>query len=140
MPRILLMDDDMPLALEVAGALRKEGHEVVVTNTATDARDELWHWDFDLLITDIVVRKSGRPVADGGFGLISWVRQQQIATPELTHLPIIAISGAASHPALQFILPTADRIGADVVLEKPFDMVQIIAEIDRLCSVPKAQG
>ncbi len=33
---------------------------------------------------------------------------------------------------MQFLLPTAERIGADVVLEKPVDMLVLLAEIERL--------
>lgn len=66
MARVMVMDDDVNLALEIASALKGGGHEVVVAHSASEARSELWHWDFDLLITDMIVRRDGRPVPDGG--------------------------------------------------------------------------
>ena len=134
--RILLMEDEVHLGLEMAQALQKEGHEVVIARSGDQARDELWHWDFDLLITDIVVKRDGRPVADGGFGLISWVRHHATVTPGLKYLPIIAISGSQIQRGLDFVLPTAQRIGADVVMEKPVNYVDLIANINRLGSEP----
>ncbi len=138
MSRILLMEDDRPLGLELAGELRDAGHEVVLSTSATEARAELWHWDFDILITDMVVRKEGKPVADGGLGLISWVRHTTTTTPGLLHLPIIAMSGEQSGRGMGFLLPTADRLGADVLIEKPIDkgallrpIVSLVADNDK---------
>lgn len=132
MARVLLMDDDLPLALEMASALQKASHDVSICGSATEARRELWHWDFDILITDIIVRKGGRPVPDGGLGLIGWVRHTAMTTPDLDYLPVIAISAEQTRKGMEFILPTADRVGADRVFEKPVAMAELLAEIDLL--------
>ncbi len=129
MARILLMEDDRPLGLELAGRLGNAGHEVVLSPSASYARAELWHWDFDLLIADLVVRKNGRPVADGGLGLISWVRHTATTTVGLNYLPIVAISGEQTGRAMDVLLLTADRLGADVVLEKPVDVPLLLRKI-----------
>lgn len=129
MARVLLMEDDRPLALELAGALGQAGHDVVVSTSATAARNELWHWDFDVLIADLIVRKDGKPVPDGGLGLISWVRHTATVTPGLDYLPIIAISGEQTSNAMGFLLPTADRLGADMVIEKPVDLQELFRAI-----------
>ncbi|MEL6476355.1 MAG: hypothetical protein AAFR17_03435 [Pseudomonadota bacterium] len=133
------MDDDTPLGLELAADLRNAGHEVVLTGSASEAREALWHWDYDLLITDIVVRRDGRPVADGGLGLISWVRHKATMTPDLRSLPIIAISGESTRRGLEFLLPTADRIGADLVLEKPLDRDELLKHVDALSTPGEGQ-
>lgn len=129
MARLLLMEDDRVLGLELAGALKEAGHEVVICTSATEARDALWHWDFDLLLTDMVVRKGGKPVPDGGLGLISWVRHTAMTTEGLDHLPVIAISGEQASRGMGFLLPTADRLGADMVIEKPIDMPKLLRAI-----------
>ncbi|MFK7941898.1 MAG: hypothetical protein AB8B85_03155 [Paracoccaceae bacterium] len=126
------MEDDIVLGLEMAEKLRVVGHEVTVRRNATDARSELWHWDYDLLITDIIVRRDNRPVADGGLGLISWVRQKTMNNPGLGRLPVIAISGEQNRPGMGFLLPTANRVGADRVFEKPVAMHELLHEIDIL--------
>lgn len=135
MSRILIMEDDIPLALELATKLEVAGHDVTVAHNATSARDELWHWDFDLLITDIIVRRDGRIVPDGGLGLISWVRHTATTTRNIAYLPVIAVSGAHLTRGMEFLLPTANRIGADSVLEKPLNMPTLLAEIKRLTYV-----
>lgn len=137
MSRVLLMEDDRPLALELASALSEAGHEVVIAASASEARSELWHWDFDVLITDMIIRKNGKPVADGGLGLISWVRHTSTVTPSLAYLPIIAISGEQSGKAMGFLLPTADRIGADIVIEKPVDPQELYRGIVSLVGESK---
>lgn len=136
MARILVMEDDTPLGLELLAVLRTAGHEPVLTGSAQESKDALWHWDYDLLITDMIVRQDGRAKPGGGLDLIGWVRQTRLANPVLRHLPIIAVSGETSRRGMQFLLPTAERIGADVVLEKPVDMVVLLAEIDRLILAP----
>ena len=134
MAKLLLMEDDTVLAFELAASLKDAGHEVVVTASANEAREKLWHWDIDLLISDIVVRQGDRPVPDGGLSLISWVRYTATNTLELQHIPIIAISGEQSRPGMDFILPTAARIGADLILEKPIDISKLLQAITDLLS------
>ncbi|MEM9341799.1 MAG: response regulator [Pseudomonadota bacterium] len=130
--RVLIMDDDTPQAMELGAQLRECGHEVVLAYSTEQARDALWHWDFDVLITDIVVRRDGRPVSDSGLSLISWVRQQTMITPGLRKLPIVAISGSQAELGMDFLLPTANRIGADVVLEKPLDIKHLDGVVQKL--------
>lgn len=141
MARVLLMEDDRPLAMEMAQALSEAGHETVLAASATEARAELWHWDFDILLTDLVVRKDGKPVPDGGLGLISWVRHTQTMTPGLDYLPIIAMSGEQTGQAKGILLPTADRLGADIVVEKPVDLPDLFRAIVALTApTRKAQS
>ena len=132
MARILVMEDDTPLGLELLAQLRKAGHEPELTGSAAEAKEALWHWDFDLLITDMIVRKEGRAKPGGGLDLIGWVRQRRLITPILKHIPVIAVSGEARRKGMQFLLPTAERIGADIVLEKPVDVTVLLAAIDKL--------
>lgn len=140
MARILLMEDNRTLSLELAAELQGAGHEVVVTASATEAKDALWHWDFDVLLADMVIRRQGKPVADGGLGLISWVRHTTTTTPGLNHLPIIAMSGEQSGTGMGFLLPTAERLGAEMVFEKPIDMPSLLRAIVALSSARRNAG
>jgi len=141
MARVVLMEDDVPLGLELAAGLRAGGHEVTLVHSGTEARQVLWDWDFDLLITDMIVRQGGRPVPDGGLSLIGWARQMMRADPKRKTLPIIAISGATSRQGLEFLMPTAVQVGADIVLEKPVDMEKLLRAIgDQLAAMPKGEA
>lgn len=132
MARIVIMEDDKVLGLELAAELRALTHDVVLTGSAEAAKHALWHWDVDVLITDLIVRKDGRPIPGGGLSLISWVRQTQMMNRRLKHLPIIAVSGEDQRLGKAVLLPTADRIGADKVLEKPVDIPSLSDAIDQL--------
>jgi DNA-binding response OmpR family regulator len=128
MARLLLMEDDVALGFRTASDLRLAGHEVIVAYSATDAKAELLREPYDVIITDIIVRIDGRAVPDGGIALIAWVRR----TPDVRKLPIIAVSGTLRLPGMKHILHTARTIGADVGMEKPFDLCELLDEIARL--------
>lgn len=52
MPAILIVDDNVELALSMAGYLSAKKHEVEVVHTGTEAYQQLGDRDFDLLILD----------------------------------------------------------------------------------------
>ncbi len=130
MARILLMEDDLALSYQLSQNLKEAGHHVQTCSTASAAQEELWRAEFDLLITDVIVKVDGRSVPDGGIGLISWVRR----TEKCRTIPIIAITGTAKFPGMEHILSTTRQVGADVGIEKPINVDHILEEIDFLTS------
>ncbi len=126
--RILLMEDDLTLSYQLSLNLKKAGHTVQTCSSASAAQEELMLADFDLLITDVIVKVSGQAVPDGGIGLISWVRRQE----KHCKMPIIAITGTTKFPGMEHILSTARQIGADIGMEKPIDIEYLFEKIDFL--------
>jgi CheY-like chemotaxis protein len=117
MRRVLLADDD-PLLLEIAGEyLRQAGYAVT---TAADGRAALRLADggrFDLIVTDIVM-----PELDG----IELVQALKRSCP---HIPVIAISAGIGGANSDLLLRAAQAVGAVAVLEKPLKREDFIAQV-----------
>lgn len=128
MSKVLLMEDDLALSYELKEQLETAGYTVAVRTSASEAIEELSRESYDLLISDVIVMKDQRAVPDGGIVLISWVRR----SPRYKKMPIIVISGTSKYPGMGSILRTAQKIGADVGLEKPVIIPELLDEIARL--------
>lgn len=128
MARILLMEDDLALSYQLSQSLEGAGHTVQTCSSTSTAQEELRAAEYDLLITDVIVKVDGQPVPDGGIGLISWVRR----TKAHSNMPIIAITGTTRFPGMEHILSTARQIGADIGMEKPIDVAYLVEKIDLL--------
>lgn len=129
--RILLMEDDLALSYQLATNLQDAGHDVQACGSATAAREELLGSDYDILITDVIVKVGSRTVPDGGIALISWVRR----TAQYRALPIIAITGTFKYRGMEQILDNVRQLGADAGIEKPIDLVELFEQIDKLTTV-----
>ncbi len=112
--RILLVEDDAPIAEGLRHALRREGYSVDVAGDGLLAREALRHdVPYEVIILDL-----GLPKLDGLSLLREW-RARQIATPVI----ILTARDEAS-----------DRIqgldsGADDYVTKPFDVNELLARL-----------
>jgi len=126
MARLLVMDDDAVFGFQLKQNLALAKHEVELCRTASLAIEELSSHTYDVLITDMIVRDEGHAVPDGGIKLIGWVRR----TRAVRSLPIIAMTGVLKTFWMQDILKTAEQIGANTTLEKPFEIGALLKIID----------
>ena len=117
MAEILVVDDEAPLRRMVIRALKEAGHNTHEASGGTQALALLQQVPVGLVITDIVMAE--------GEG-IETIRQMRQQAPEL---PIIAISGG-SHQDLY--LRAATALGATTALEKPFEVDDLLALVERL--------
>lgn len=115
--RILLVDDDMLIAMSSADMLMDLGHEVVEAHSGSDALERFGDGsDFDLVITDYSM-----PRMNGG----DLARAVRAIAPAM---PILIASGYAELPA---------GLDLDVArLGKPYTQEQLMLEIGRLSSKP----
>ena len=119
-PRILVVDDDIALcglireALGLEGILVEEAHHVVEADRILLNR-----------VPDAIVLDIGLPGIDGLF-YASRLREN----PKTARLPIIAISGSEANSA------SAVAAGATAFVHKPFDPLELLAQIERLIGVP----
>lgn len=125
MARILVMEDDEQQLELIRYMLTRAGHSVTSTIDATEAYCTFCNRSFDLVVTDIVVRKEGAPFPDGGTTLIRRIRTGMTGK----HTPIIAVTGARAmdHPR------TIQSVGAEWVSEvirKPFEASQLLTAVD----------
>jgi DNA-binding response OmpR family regulator len=114
--RVLVVEDDFQLRTLLSSRLESEGYIVVQASNGKEAEALCMDKLPDLIITDLVM-----PEQDG---------LETIATicEQWPHLPVIAISGALGGVYLDI----AKKLGADVVIRKPFDTEVIVREVRRL--------
>lgn len=116
MSTILVVDDEYLIADILGYALEDEGFMVVKAGNGRKGLEVLERERPALIITDFMM-----PVMDG----LEFATAER-ALPSLNHLPIILVSGAQAHVGME----RSDLF--DAVLDKPFKLDLIIAEVRRL--------
>lgn len=119
MKRILLIDDDLRVTRFLRRVLQYAGHQVLTAVTGRDAMRLLAENQFDLVLTDIIMRDME------GIEIIMRVRREHQS------LPIIAISGGGRISAEDHLL-IARKLGANVTLAKPFTPAVLLAAVERV--------
>jgi CheY-like chemotaxis protein len=122
MARILLIDDDRPLRTVLAEALSLAGHEVFQAEDGRQGVEIFRVARPDVVVTDLIM--------PGQEGIETIVQLRQ----EFPDLPIIAISGGASHSKLY--LDMAKRLGARRIIPKPFSADQLLGAITEALAPP----
>jgi len=112
-----VIDDNQETLAGLNDYLSKKKYDVT---TAPDGLEGLEIFEanqdgFDLVITDVVMPNIG------GIGVITIIKQK---SPDV---PVIAITGMGEHPQT-----LAREANADIVLEKPFDLVDLEKRILKL--------
>ena len=118
---LLLVEDDTEMRRMLAAALRRDGHQVIDLANGDDALDWLGPGvlDGDLeRIPDLVVSDVRLPYFTG----LEILESLQIAK---RRIPVILITGFPDHDTYV----QAAELGAECVLEKPFDLGELRAAI-----------
>lgn len=119
MPTILIVDDDDDVRRVLRRILETAGHTVVECPDGQHALHALTEQRPDLVITDVYM-----PEMDG----IEFLVHLREEDPDL---PVLAVSGG-SLAAADFVLEDASQLGADAVLEKPFDIDEMKRTVQEL--------
>jgi len=128
---VLIVDDDVRLRELMRAILQTRGY---IVETAENGKQGLKMIEersssdlpfFDLLITDIVM-----PEIDG----TEFIRRVRALRPSLN---LMAVSGGSRHMSSELCLKTAGLLGADSVLDKPFDREQFWGAVDRALGLGK---
>jgi DNA-binding response OmpR family regulator len=114
--RILIVEDEVPVARQIAAALTEDGHDPKVVHSGEAALDEMSKKPFDLFVLDVRL-----PGMDG-FELLQRLRTQHLASRVLLLTARSAVDDRVS--GLQ--------LGADDYLPKPFAMRELIARVRAL--------
>jgi DNA-binding response OmpR family regulator len=126
MSRILVIDDDAAYRMLVALWLKRAGHQVEVASNGRHGERMLREGSFDIAITDIVMPEQE------GIETIRGLRKDGVTTP------IIAMSGGGALDNT-FYLRSAEALGADETIAKPFTAPALLAKVERLTH-PKGDG
>jgi len=114
--RILLVEDDVRLARQIASALTKVGHDPIVVHDGERALDKTKETPFDLIMLDIIL-----PGMDG-FDVLRHLRGQYLTSRVL----VLSARGALEDRV------TGLQLGADDYLPKPFAMRELVARVQAL--------
>ena len=116
MAAILVVEDDVQLARQIASALTEAGHDPIAVSDGERALDKTKEKPFDLVVLDIVL-----PGMDG-FDVLRHLRSQHIASRVL----MLTARGEVKDRV------TGLQLGADDYLPKPFAMRELVARVNAL--------
>lgn len=120
MNKILVVEDDRAIREMCVEILRDNNNTVLEAYNGKKATEVLANeTGIELIITDIIM-----PEKEG----IQFIREVKRSHPEIK---ILAISGGGAIDAKQY-LELAQNLGADAVLEKPFDDQDLIKKIKEI--------
>ena len=112
MLKILIAEDEEPIANLIRVNLTRAGYECTCACDGEEAADQMENGHFDLLLLDIMLPKIN------GYELMEYAKTLQ--------LPVIFITamGTTEHKVKGL------RMGADDYLPKPFEIVELLARVE----------
>src|SRR6266516_6299335 len=113
---IVVVEDDVALARQIASALTEAGHDPIVVHDGEKALDKTKAAPFDLIVLDIIL-----PGMDG-FEVLRHLRAQHLASRVL----MLTARGEVKDRV------TGLQLGADDYLPKPFAMGEWVARVNAL--------
>jgi DNA-binding response OmpR family regulator len=114
--RILIVEDELPVARQIASALTEAGHDPKRVHNGEAALDEVRKAPFDLIVLDIRL-----PGIDG-FEVLRRMRAQHLASRVL----LLTARGTVDDRV------SGLQLGADDYLPKPFAMQELLARVRAL--------
>lgn len=118
--RIMVIDDDEAIREFVSWVLGDDGYEVVTANHGAVALNVLERWHPDVILLDMRM-----PVMDG------WEFSRAYRETNHSHAPIIVLTAARD------AAESADDIGAEGYLSKPFDLLDLLDVVRRFSRARK---
>jgi two-component system, OmpR family, alkaline phosphatase synthesis response regulator PhoP len=115
-PRVLLVEDDLPMALGLEFNLREEGFEVTYCADGEAGLEAAFRGGFSLVVLDMLLP------GISGLEVLEQLRQRDQKTP------VLILSATASSEA---IIEGLDK-GADDYMTKPFELDMLLARIRTL--------
>jgi DNA-binding response OmpR family regulator len=111
--KILIIDDELDLLMNIEGILTSEGFEVEKASEFKEAKRMIANNDYDLVICDIMLPYFG------GFDLIDFIKEN----PEKHKTPVIVITGMDKD-----VLESTFTF-AEICLVKPFTGKQLLGAV-----------
>ena len=120
--KVLVVDDEFHITTLLQVALESEGYEVMVANNGVEALELV-----ELKTPDIILLDINMPRMDG------WTVCERLKSDERTKpIPIIIVTAYVQpeHREKSF------KVGANDFVEKPFDVVNLLAKIAKFLANP----
>jgi CheY-like chemotaxis protein len=116
-PYLLVVDDDDAVRDSVEALFTSLDYDVATARNGAEALEQMARRRADVVLTDIFMQGSD------GFELIAVLRKKHASTM------VVAMSGGhAGFNPLAF----ANKLGADLVIDKPLRSPQLVEAVDRL--------
>ncbi len=122
--KILCVDDDVDLLLQMKMHLEAQGYAVTTAESVSEAEEILKNDMPDLAIVDLMMEHM-----DGGFVLCFHIKKKN---PDI---PVIMVTGVTAETGFEFDSATDEErswLKADVTLAKPVRFEQLTREMARL--------
>ena len=117
MPTILLVDDNDKIRRSVRRFLERKEYDVEEAPNGQVAMARLDAGDIDIIISDVFMPNMN------GFDFLMRIRDKHAG------IPIIMMSGGGTLGS-QSVLDAASKLGAAFVVEKPFEMREMMAAVE----------
>lgn len=132
LPRVLIFEDDAPLAQLWAGHLR-DHYVVDIAADMAEASVLVRGNEYAVVISDLFITDDdGRADNEGGVTLISSLREGLAGYPAWCRtVPVIAVTGAGAFNGFD-PLTVASNVGANRVLRKPVSLDELLDVVDWL--------
>lgn len=127
MARILIIDDEDSVRLAIRQMVEWAGHQAVEAATGEQGVALQRESPADLIITDMIM-----PGKHGIDVIVELMR----ASPEV---PVIAVSGGKWRNNVDY-LPIAQKLGVRHVLDKPFEMSQLLRAVSECLAAKTSIG
>lgn len=115
--RIVVVDDSRSIRMFLEKALQGGGHQVLTAESGKQALPLIERGQVDVVLTDIYM-----PEGDG-LELLMEIRRRAVRPA------IIAMSSTTLGP--KNMLQVAQKMGARIILPKPFDAGQLLAAVEK---------
>lgn len=116
MKKILIVDDEAGIVEEIKSFLREEGYEVRTADTAKQGMRTLEEFQPDVVFIDVKLPD------------MSGVEVLKACKTKSPKSKTVMVTGYVD----QNVMDEAEAVGRDSFLAKPFDLVKIVSEIERL--------
>lgn len=125
MARVLVLDDDRLFGALMRRELDHHAHEVVLAETAAEARAALAADAFDAMVCDIILPD------ENGLHLMRDIRRDYPA------MALIAISGGRGGAV--DLLQLAQTVGVDDIVKKPIELTKFVTTVERALAEKQAR-
>ena len=116
--QVLIVEDEPHLVESLTFILGREGFELTTAFDGVTALQKIWTSQPDLVILDVMLPKAN------GFDILKKIR----ANDALKSLPVIILTAKGQKQDRA----TAEEIGADLFLTKPFSNKEVVAAVKKL--------
>jgi len=124
MKRVVVVEDESNIVESLSFILHQAGYEVVVATDGEAAISLLDKIEASVVVLDVMLPKRS------GFEVLKWIRSHG----RISSVPVLILSAKGQQQDQR----TAEALGVDAFITKPFANRDVMACIDRLCNQPAA--